>query len=372
MKINKEMMREEGCFLQPVKLGAVECANRIALAPMTRCRAGVERVANEMMAEYYCQRASAGLLITEATVVSEQGIGYINTPGIYTEEMAEGWKRVVERVHGVGGRIALQLWHCGRASHSDFHGGELPVSASAVRLNGDHVYTPKGKKAYETPRELELSEIPGVVEDFRRGAERARGAGFDAVEVHAANGYLLDQFLQSRTNRREDGYGGSVEKRYRLLREVVEVVSGEMGADRVGVRISPNGVFNDMGSPDFREQFLYVAGELNGKGLAYLHVVDGLGFGFHQQGEAMRLEEFRAVFGGALVGCCGYTRETVQKALARGSADMIAIGRPYITNPDLVERFARGLPLEPYTDMTRWYTPGAEGYTDYSTYGEKR
>lgn len=356
-------------LMTPVEVGPFTLKNRIALAPMTRARSGPDRIPHALMAEYYAQRASAGLLVTEATVVSAQGIGWNESPGIYTDAMQEGWSQVVEAVHKRGGVIFLQLWHCGRASHSDFHGGELPVSASAIRLNGDHIYTPFGKKDYETPRALRTNEIPGVIEDYRRAAERAVAAGFDGVEVHSANGYLLDQFLQSKTNHRTDEYGGSLENRFRLLRDVVTAVGTAIPFPRVGVRLSPNGAFNDMGSPDYREQFRYVARELDQYNLAYLHVMDGLAFGFHELGEPMTLPEFREAFHGRIIGNCGYDRDSAEAAIASGAADLIAIGRPYLSNPDLVERFANGWPLNPIPDMATWYTPaGAEGYTDYTAY----
>ena len=280
--------------------------------------------------------------------------------------MEEGWKRVTAAVHAAGGRIFLQLWHMGRASHSDFHGGSLPVSASAVRIDGDDIQTPLGKKPRETPRALEALEIAGIVADYRRAAARAQAAGFDGVEIHAANGYLIDQFLQSKTNLRTDDYGGSIEKRTRFLREVVEAVSAEWPARRVGVRISPNGVFNDMGSPNFREQFTHVATMLDRCHLAYLHVVDGLAFGFHQLGEPMTLAEFRAVFRGPLMGNCGYTLESAEQAIVTGVADLIAFGRPFISNPDLVDRFRNGWPLAEPAAMAAWYAPiDASGYTDF-------
>ena len=350
-------------------VGALTVPNRIVFAPLTRARSGPERIPNELMAEYYCQRATAGLIITEATTVSAQGNGWVESPGIYTDEMEAGWKRVVEAVHEAGGRIFLQLWHCGRASHSSFHDGAPPVAPSAVKLNGEYIHTPKGKEDYETPRSLETDEIAGVIEDYRLAAERAKRAGFDGVEVHSANGYLLDCFLQSKTNQRDDQYGGSTENRARLLKEIFTAVSGVIVADRIGVRLSPNGVFNDMGSPDFREQFLYTAKMLDEFGLAYLHVLDGLGFGFHELGEPMTLAEFRAVYSGTLMGNCGYTRETAEEAIAEGRADLISFGRPYISNPDLVERFANGWDLNPEADMADWYTPGgAKGYTDFPVY----
>jgi N-ethylmaleimide reductase len=361
---------QEQTLLTPFDMSGLPLKNRVALAPMTRARAGSQRLGNPVMAEYYTQRADAGLLITEATVVSEQGIGWINSPGIYTDQQGESWKQVVDAVHARGGTIFLQLWHCGRASHSSFHGGELPVAPSAVRLEGDGVHTPDGKKDYETPRALELDELPGIVTDYAAAARRARDAGFDGVEIHAANGYLLDQFLQSKTNRRDDAYGGSVENRFRLLREVVEAISTVYPASRVAVRLAPNGVFNDMGSPDYRETFSYAAEQLDAYGLAYLHVMDGLAFGFHEQGEPMTLKDFRGWFSGPLMGNCGYDQQSAEDAVASGAADLIAIGRPYISNPDLVERFRNGWPLAPLSDPTTWYymENPVEGYTDFPVY----
>lgn len=354
------------CLLKPFQLGDLTLANRIVMAPLTRGRAGPERTPNAVMAEYYAQRASAGLIISEATTISAQANGWLESPGVYTDAMQEAWKRVTSAVHAAGGRIFLQLWHMGRASHSDFHGGSLPVSASPVKIEGDGIQTPLGKKPYETPRALETWEIVNVVADYRRAAARARAAGFDGVEVHAANGYLIDQFLQAKTNLRTDDYGGSIEKRSRFLEEVVEAVAAEWPAGRVGVRISPNGVFNDMGSPNFREQFSHVATRLDRMGLAYLHVVDGLAFGFHNLGEPMMLAEFRRIFRGPLMGNCGYTFESAERAVADGVADLVAFGRPYISNPDLVERLRHGWPLAEPAEMAAWYSPtGARGYTDF-------
>jgi 2,4-dienoyl-CoA reductase-like NADH-dependent reductase (Old Yellow Enzyme family) len=280
--------------------------------------------------------------------------------------MVEGWKLVTESIHRAGGTVFLQLWHCGRASHSSFHNGKPAVAASAIAIQGDSIHTPKGKEPYEAPRALETEELPRLISDYRRAAERAKEAGFDGVEIHAANGYLLDSFLQSKTNHRTDRYGGSVESRYRLLGEIVAEVTKVWSADRVAVRISPNGIFNDMGSPDFREQFLFVAKQLDAFGLAYLHLMDGLAFGFHGLGDPMTLANFREVFGGPLMGNCGYNRETSLAAIESGQADMIAFGRPFISNPDLVTRFQRNLPLNPDAPMTDWYSPtGARGYTDF-------
>ena len=259
--------------------------------------------------------------------------------------MTEGWKHTVNAVHDKGGVIFLQLWHLGRSSHSSFHNGKPAVAPSAIKINEPYIHTPTGKQPHEVPRALETEEIPRVVADYRRAAERAKEAGFDGVEVHGANGYLIDTFLQSKTNHRTDEYGGSVENRYRFLKEVVEGVTSVWPANRVGVRLSPNGVFNDMGSPDYREQFTFVASQLDRFGLAYLHVMDGLAFGFHELGEPMTLAEFRKVFHGPLMGNCGYTQETAEKAIAEGNADLIAFGRPFISNPDLVQRFKNGWPL---------------------------
>ncbi len=357
-------------LLSPFQSGALQVRNRIAMAPMTRARSGAARVPNALMAEYYRQRASVGLIITEATTISEQGNGWVDSPGIYTDGQRDAWKPIVETVHDAGSTIFLQLWHTGRASHSSFNGGALPVAPSAIAINGEGVHTADGKQPHEVPRALDTEELPGIVEDYRRAAERARDAGFDGVEIHAANGYLLDEFLESKTNHRTDAYGGSLENRYRLLKEVVEAVCTVLPAERVAVRLSPNGVFNDMGSPDFRETFTYVATQLDAYGLAYLHIMDGLAFGFHELGTPMTLANFRAVYSGTLMGNCGYTAEAAEAAIADGHADLIAIGRPLITNPDYVARVSHGWPLADAADPTTWSSPGAAHYTDYPEYSE--
>ncbi|UCH44545.1 MAG: alkene reductase [Nitrospiraceae bacterium] len=355
-------------LFESFSLGKLTLKNRIALAPMTRGRAGTERVPNELMAEYYHQRAGAGLLITEATVISRQGIGWIDSPGIFTDEMVNGWKKVTDRVKPTGTPMFLQLWHCGRASHSDFHNGELPVSASDVKLKGDLIGTPLGKKEYESPRPLTIDEIKATVNDYRTAAMNAKAAGFSGVEVHGANGYLINQFLDSTTNRRTDEYGGSLENRFRFFKEVIEAVLEIWPPEQVGARISPNGVFNDMGCEDFRDIFLYTARELNTLKIGYLHIMDGLAFGFHEKGEPMTLAEFRPVYKGVIIGNCGYTQAAAEERIAEGTADLIAFGRPFISNPDLPERFRNNWPLEPAEDMSLWYTPGAEGYTDYEPF----
>jgi len=352
-------------LLSSFDLRGLPLRNRVVMAPLTRARAGIERVPNDLMLEYYTQRASAGLIISEATTISEQANGWVDSPGIYTDAHEAGWRKIVESLHQRGTPMFLQLWHLGRASHSSFHGGNLPVSASEIKINGDEIHTPIGKQPYEVPRALETEEIAGVVEDYRRAAERAKSAGFDGVEIHAANGYLINQFLDSKTNHRTDSYGGSMENRYRFLKEVTEAVLTVLPANRVGIRLSPNGAFNDMGAPDFREMFSFVASQLNGFGLAYLHVMDGLAFGFHALGEAMTLADFRAVFDGPLMGNCGYTQETAEATIAAGDADIIAFGRPYLSNPDLVERFMHDWDLNPPADVKAWSAPTAAGYTDF-------
>lgn len=356
-------------LLSPFSLRDLMLKNRVVMSPLTRARAGTERLANALMAEYYVQRASAGLIITEATAISQQAIGWLNSPGIYTDAQAEAWKQVVAAVHAQGTPIFLQLWHCGRASHSSFQApAELPVAPSAFKIEGDDIHTPLGKQPHEVPRALDTGEIPAIVEDYRRAAARAREAGFDGVELHAANGYLIDQFLQSRTNQRSDRYGGTVENRFRFLDEIVQALLTVWPAGRIGVHLSPNGNYNDMGSPDFRETFLYAASRLSEYEIGCLHVVDGLGFGFHQLGAPMMLAEFRTVFSGPLIGNCGYTRESAAAAIRNHHADLISFGRPYISNPDLVERFAHDWPLNPPAEMSTWYSFDAAGYTDFPFY----
>ena len=358
-------------LLAPFQLGDLHLKNRVVLAPMTRARAGTARLANALMGEYYRQRSSAGLLITEATTISSQANGWNESPGMYTVKMRDAWKQVTDVVHAEGAPIFLQLWHMGRASHSSFHDGELPVAPSAIMLNGDAIHTRLGKQAYEVPRALATEEIALVVADYQRAARYAKEAGFDGVEIHGANGYLIDQFLQSRTNVRTDRYGGSIESRYRFLKEIVTAVCAVWPSQRVGVRLSPNGNFNDMGSPDFREQFTYVAAQLDACHLGYLHIVDGLGFGFHELGPPMTLREFRSVYHGTLMGNCGYDKALADSAIRDGHADLIAFGRPYISNPDLVERFRRHAELNAPADMQHWYSPlGANGYTDFPRLSE--
>ena len=356
-------------LLDPYPLHDIALANRNVMAPLPRARSGPERIPTDLMRAYYVQRASAGLIVAEATTISPQGNGWVETPGIYSSAMEAGWRRITDAVHAAGGKIFLQLWHMGRASHSDYHEGKLAVAPSAIPMTGEGIHTPQGKKAYETPRALSGEEVVATVEDYRIASRRARGAGFDGVEIHAANGYLIDQFLQSRTNHRTDAYGGSIDARCRFLDEVVEAVAGEWPIHRVGVRLSPNGVYNDMGSPEYREQFLRAAELLDHHSLAYLHLVDGLAFGFHSLGSPMTPSDFREVFRGPLIANCGYTLESAEEAVESGSADLVAFGRPYIANPDLVDRFRHGWPLADVPDAALWWSPaGARGYTDFPTH----
>ncbi|MBM0742049.1 alkene reductase [Phormidium sp. CLA17] len=348
----------------PIQVGALTLPNRIIMAPLTRARAGVERLPNALMKEYYVQRATAGLIISEATQISEQASGWVETPGIHTAEQVKGWKTITDAVHAAGGRIFLQLWHMGRASHPDFQpNGALPVSASAIRPQGD-AHTPHGKKPFVTPRSLELEEITGVVQQYVDATLRAQEAGFDGVEIHGANGYLIDQFLRDGSNQRTDAYGGSIANRSRFLLEVTEAVVNAWSGDRVGVRLSPTSSFNDMRDSDPIATFGYASGALNAFNLAYLHVLEGL------PGHIMALEgihvapHIRQAFTGVLMLNGGYDFEKGTNAIAEGEANLIAYGVPFIANPDLVERFREQAPLNP-PDQATFYAPGAKGYTDY-------
>jgi len=361
-------------LLNQISLGNLRLPNRVVMAPMTRGRAGAEMIANDLMAKYYCQRASAGLIISEGTFPSPMGVGWLHAPGIYTDAMRDAWIPVVESIHEAGGRVFCQLWHTGRASHSDFLNGKIPIAPSAIRHEGRSIPTPKSsgkEREHETPRALKTDEVLSIVEEFRSAAARAKFAGFDGVEIHAANGYLIDTFLQSTTNHRTDKYGGTLEKRFEFLREITDAVTQVWPTDRVGVRISPHGDFNDMGSPDFRDQFLYVAEQLDAFDLAYLHILIGTGFGFHELGEPLTLKNFRDVYSGNVMANVGYDRDSAEDAIASGGADLISFGRPYISNPDLVERFANNWPLADDAPQDVWYSFGKQGYTDWPMYQEE-
>ena len=347
-------------LLSPIQLGPYSLGNRMVMAPMTRNRAVEGEVPSDLTATYYAQRASAGLLITEGSQVSPQGVGYPNTPGIHTDAQVAGWKRVTDAVHEQGGRIFLQLWHVGRVSHPLFQpGGALPVAPSAIAPAGN-VRLASGPVPYVAPYALEIGEIPGVVAQFEEGARRALEAGFDGVEIHGANGYLIDQFLRDGSNHRTDAYGGSPENRARFLLEVTEAVVGVWGADRVGVRLSPLNAFNDMSDSDPATTFGYAAGALNRFGLAYLHVVEPVGTA---EGVAHHLRER---FQGTFMLNGGYGLETGNAAIASGVADLVSFGVLFLSNPDLPERFAEGAPLN-QPDRKTFYGGGAQGYIDYPT-----
>ena len=352
----------------PVQLFNHELKNRFVLAPLTRGRSGNTRVPNNIMGDYYEQRSTAGLVIVEATLISEEGTGWVDSPGIYTDEMAAGWKTIVDRVHAKNSKAVLQMWHCGRASHSDFHNGKKPLSASAIKIDNDHIHTPESKKPYEVPQAMLKDDIARTMADFKHAAIKAKEAGFDGVEVHAANGYLINQFLDGVSNQRDDEYGGSIENRMRFLKEALAAVLEIFPAESVGVRISPNGVFNSMGCDDYQALYIEVVKYLNQQQIGYLHIMDGLAFGFHKRGEPMTLSDFRPLFDQVIIGNCGYDFETATQAITSGQADMVAFGRPYISNPDLPTRYQHGLPLAAHTDVTHWYGGGAEGYSDYPAY----
>lgn len=345
-----------------MKLGPYTLSNRIFMAPMTRNRAP-GNVANELMARYYAQRAGAGLIITEGSQISTQAVGYPATPGIYSDEQAEGWQIVTNAVHERGGHIFLQLWHTGRVSHPDYHGGELPVAPSAIAPRGE-APTYEGMKPYVTPRALLTDEMPGIIADYEAAAEKAMAAGFDGVEIHGANGYLIDQFLRDGTNKRGDSYGGSLDKRMRFLTEVTTAVVKVWGPGRVGVRLSPSGTFNDMTDSDPATTFTTTAERLNGFNLAYLHIVDALADDIRHGAKTVPLASMRGAYRGTLVVCGEYDRERAIQTVSTGQADAVAFGRPYIANPDLVERLRRGVALnEP--DEATFYGGAEAGYTDY-------
>jgi N-ethylmaleimide reductase len=351
-------------LFSPARFGAIDLANRIVMSSLTRNRAGAGNVPTPLVAEYYRQRASAGLILTEASPICAEGHGYPRTPGIHTPEQIAGWKKVTDAVHGAGGRIALQLWHVGRISHPDLQpGGALPVAPSAIRPAGQ-VFTGQAMKDFVTPRALDLAEIPGVVASYARAARHAMDAGFDGVEIHAGNGYLLDQFLRSSTNQRTDAYGGSKENRARLLLEVLDAVCKAVGNERVGLRLSPVTSANDMRDDNPQDTFDYVVGRLNPLQLAFLDVLQGTGGMPRAQWIPFDYDRLRARYAGNLIRNNGYDFATAQEAVVSGGADAIAFGRLLLANPDLVERFRRGAPLNA-PDYETFYLGEEKGYTDY-------
>ncbi len=349
----------------PLKIGKYTLKNRIIMAPMTRCRSVDSNIPNDLMATYYAQRASAGLIITEGSQISTEGIGYPATPGIYTDAQVEGWKKVTEAVHEKDGKIFLQLWHVGRISHSSYHNGTPNVAPSAIKPSGQ-IYTFEGMKDFETPKALSIDEIKKIVQDYVSAAKNAIKAGFDGVEVHGANGYLIDQFLRDGTNHRTDEYGGNVENRARFLFEVIEAVSAEIGSDRVGVRLSPSGTFNDMNDSNPTKHFEYICHQLNNFKLAYLHVIDALEGDIRHGANVVELAVLKDAYKGVFITCGGYTKVKANSLLEKHQADGVAFGTLFISNPDLVERFKTNAKLSE-ADPSSFYTQDAQGYTTYPT-----
>lgn len=358
-------------LLKPYRLGKYELKNRVVMAPMTRNRAGEGNIPTDLNVLYYAQRASAGLIVTEATQISAQGIGYPDTPGIHTERQIEGWKKVTDAVHLNGGLIFIQLWHVGRISHPYFLGGGYPVAPSPIRPEG-MTFTPEGMKEFLTPRELEIDEIADIVEQYRIASKNAIHAGFDGVEIHGANGYLIDQFLQDGSNKRKDKFGGSEENRARFALEVVEAVADAIGPDRVGIRISPGGIFNDMFDSNPESVFDYLVKELNKYNLAYLHVIEAssdLDPIIHAHYIHDITGHFRERFNGTLISNGNYNKESGISALANNRADLVSYGRLFISNPDLPKRFELDAPLAE-SDQSTFYGGDKKGYTDYPPFGE--
>lgn len=350
-------------LFSPIQLGSHSLPNRMVMAPMTRLRA-IDSIPQALMATYYAQRASAGLIITECTMISPLSQGYMNCPGIYLAEQVEGWQAVTDAVHQAGGKIFLQLWHCGRISHPALLDGNQPVAPSAIAPVGE-LHTPDGTVAMETPRALEQNEISQIVEQFRSGARNAQTAGFDGIELHGAFGYLIDQFLQDGSNHRTDEYGGAIENRARFLLEVVDAVSGVWGADRVGIKLSPSNTFYGMVDSNPKATFEYVLDALNPIGLAYVHLMEPNEIDLKNRDVLNPVTPlFRPIYRGTLITNGNYTQETANLALAKGDADLVSFGKLYIANPDLSERFKLNAPLN-NPDPKTFYASSEKGYTDY-------
>ncbi|AYJ84582.1 alkene reductase (plasmid) [Sphingomonas paeninsulae] len=359
--------RKPDALFEPAEVGALRLANRIVMAPLTRNRAGPGLVPSPFAAEYYSQRASAGLIIAEATQISAQAQGYSGTPGCYTDAQVAGWRTVTDAVHAKGGKIVVQLWHTGRVSHTSFQkDGQAPVGPSAIRANTKTFVAGQGFVDCSMPRALELAELPGIVEDFRYASTRALEAGFDGVELHGAHGYLLDAFLRDGTNHRTDAYGGSIERRSRLLLEVTEACANAIGADRLGIRISPVSTAGDSHDSDPQPLFEHVVDRLNPLGLAYVHVVEGE-TGGARDSLPFDYAALRDRFKGVWMVNNGYDRQMASDAVASGCVDLVSFGRLLLANPDLVERFRKGAALNPLMEAATFYGGGAHGYTDYPT-----
>ncbi len=353
-------------LFEPLEIGDLKLKNRIVMAPLTRNRAGEGNVPQELNKLYYTQRANAGLIITEASQISPYGQGYPMTPGIHSADQVAGWQNITRGVHEAGGLMFIQLWHVGRISHpSMLPDNSLPVAPSAIQPQGEAM-TYNGMQAFVTPRALDIDEIPGIIADYVKAAENAKAAGFDGVEIHAANGYLLDQFLRDGTNKRTDAYGGSIENRMRLLDEVISAIKDVWPSSRIGVRLSPENQFNDISDSDPEATFTAIVGMLNKHDLAYLHVLEGDMLGSERK---VNYAELRRLFTGFYMANSGYTKTTAEKSLNAGNADMIAFGQLYISNPDLVQRFIQDSELNE-ADQNTFYGGDAKGYTDYPSLEE--
>ena len=353
----KEMNMNHGLrLLEPIRLGGLDLPNRVFMSPLTRCRASAGRVPNLLMRDYYVQRASAGLILSEATAISPMAVGYPDTPGIWSPEQVQGWKTITEAVHAAGGRIFLQLWHVGRISDPSYLGGAQPVAPSAIPARG-HLSLLRPKRPFATPRALATDELPGIVDAYRQAAQNAQRAGFDGVEIHGANGYLLDQFLQDSTNRRTDDYGGPIENRARLMLEVTDAIIAVWGADRVAMHLAPRCDSHDMGDSDPAATFGYVARELGKRRIAFICARESIGP--NRLGPALKKQ-----FGGLYVANEAHTRDTAEQLLQAGEADAVAFGKLFIANPDLPRRLALNAPLNTPVPET-FYASGPGGYTDY-------
>jgi N-ethylmaleimide reductase len=363
------MTEQQDVLFSPIRFGAIEALNRIIMAPLTRTRANSDDAVHALQATYYSQRVTAGLIVSEATHISPQGKGYAGAPGIYSDRQVEGWRLVTDAVHAAGGRMVLQLWHVGRVSHPSLQpNGQLPVAPSAIGFKG-HAFTYEGPQDFVVPRALETHELPGIIADYAHAAQNAKRAGFDGVEIHAANAYLLDQFLRDGTNRRSDAYGGSVENRARMTLEVTDAVCEVWGAGRVGIRLSPSLTIQGMSDSDPAATFGYVAAELGRRNLAYLHVVEPSDPRGDPNDRLIDPILLRRAFGGPYIGNGSYTGARARDAIAAGRIDAASFGRLFIANPDLPRRIAQNLPLNPL-NTDRLYGGGGDGYTDYPYYPE--
>ena len=358
------MKESKNPLLTSYNLSGLELSNRVIMAPLTRSRAGAGNVPTDLNAEYYQQRASAGLIISEGTQISPQGVGYPDTPGIHSDAQIEGWKKVTKAVHEAGGRIFAQLWHVGRVSHPMYHDGEKPVAPSPVTPEGE-VYTHQGMKEFVTPRALQSEEIPGIIDDYRQAARNAIEAGFDGVEIHGANGYLIEQFIKDGTNHRDDKYGGSVENRCRFALDVVKAVSDEVGNSKTGIRFSPSGTSQGISDSNPKHTYTYLIAKLNKYDLAYIHLMEPQTDVSDRQNYLKNVPAyFREIYSGTIITNMDYDRESGMQAIENSTADLVAYGRLFLANPDLPERFAQDAPLNEPNPNT-FYGGNEEGYTDY-------